>query len=205
MDDFAKYEQVHNKVRTSDEFVLDQFEFLTGSELLAKYHEPLVFLYEEIITTPSLVLLSGPSKKGKSWYILHIANELRKAGHRICYLSKEDNTRRLQSRYLTLGGIADDNIIFWAGLSNDKQLPKGKKAHIFLRAIKRKYDPKVIIIDTIAAIRDSNKKENYASAEEEFSALRKLSYELDIVIICVHHNRKATDMVVDVNDNVLAK
>ena len=94
MDDFAKYEQVHSEVRTSDEFVLDQFEFLTGSELLAKYHEPLVFLYEEIITTPSLVLLSGPSKKGKSWYILHIANEPQKARHQICYLSKEDNAKR---------------------------------------------------------------------------------------------------------------
>ena len=44
MDDFVKYEQVHNKVRTSDKFVLDQFEFLTGSELLAKYHKPLVLL-----------------------------------------------------------------------------------------------------------------------------------------------------------------
>ena len=85
MDDFPKHEQVHNQVRNIDEFVLDQFEFLTGSELLAKYHEPLVFLYEEIITTPSLVLLSGPSKKRKSWYILHIANELQKAEHQICY------------------------------------------------------------------------------------------------------------------------
>ena len=43
---------------------------------------------------------------------------------------------------------------------------KGRKAHIFLRTIKRKYDPKVIIIDTVEAIRDSNKKEKYASAEE---------------------------------------
>ena len=104
---------------------------------------------------------------------------------------------------MTLGRIADDNIIFWAGLSNDKQLLKGKKAHIFLRTIKGKYDPKIIIIDTVAAIRDSNKKENYASAEEEFSALRKLFYHSDIVIICVYQNKKAIDMVVDVNGNVL--
>ena len=44
MDDFPKHEQVHNQVSTIDEFVLDQFEFLTGSELLAKYHKPLVLL-----------------------------------------------------------------------------------------------------------------------------------------------------------------
>ena len=41
---------------------------------------------------------------------------------------------------------------------------KGRKAHIFLRTIKKNL--KVIIIDTVEAIRDSNKKEKYASAEE---------------------------------------
>ena len=76
-------------------------------------------------------------------------------------------------------------------------------AHDFIRAIAAKYEPKMIIIDTVQAIRSADKKEDYASVEEEFLALRHLAHELDIVVICVHHAKKVPDYAITPIDSIL--
>ena len=196
-------EQVHNPVHRGNQFTLDSFSFLTASELLAETYEPLVFLYEEIIPTPNLVLLAGPPKIGKSWYAMHIMQEVRKNGHRVVLLANEDSNRRLQNRYKKILPFEDNGVFFFGGLSNQTAIPKGKMAHDFIRAIAAKYEPKMIIIDTVQAIRSADKKEDYASVEEEFLALRHLAHERDIVVICVHHAKKVPDYAITPIDSIL--
>ena len=49
-------------------------------------------------------------------------------------------------------------------------------------------------MDTVANIRErSGREKNYDVVEVEFAALRKLSHELKIAIVAVHHNRKRTE------------
>ena len=62
---------------------------------------------------------------------------------------------------------------------------------------------KCIIIDTIQSIRDPNLKQDYASVEAEFSAIRKLSHELNTTIIGVHHTKKKTDYETTPIDSIL--
>ena len=82
-------------------------------------------------------------------------------------------------------------------------MPKGKKAHDFIRKIYAKFNPSLIIIDTLEGIRDTNGKDNYSLSVKEFTDLRRLAHQLDIVILCVHHTRKKTDYEVEPLDSIL--
>lgn len=186
-----------------NEFTLEGYEFLTGSELASETYEPIEYLYPDIIPTPNLVLLAGAPKLGKSWFAFLLIDKLTEKNHRVVYLANEDSNERLQKRYTEVVDFPSDKILFLGGLSNDKKIPKGKNAHLFIRAIKQKHDPKVIIIDTMAAIRSANQKDNYNSIEDEFSAFRHLAHELDITIICVHHTKKKTDYEIEPLDSIL--
>ena len=84
-------------------------------------------------------------------------------------MGNEDNYRRLQNRYKAIALLPDDNVIFYAGLSNDEPIPKGKKAYDFIRDISATSNPRLILIDTLEAIKDTNGKENYSLSVKEFS------------------------------------
>ena len=174
--------------------ILEGFSFVTSSELIAKSFDPLRFLIPDILPIPNLVLLAGAPKAGKSWYALGLAQQLSEAGHHVVYLGNEDNEPRLKARFAAISSFPNDRVIFFAGLSNDKPLPKGRDALAFLRGIKAKFpNVQCVIIDTIQGIRISTDKQDYGAIEHEFSQLRKLAHELNITIIAVHHTKKKTD------------
>jgi uncharacterized membrane protein len=81
------------------------------------------------------------------------------------------------------------------GLSSENPLPRGDRALEFIQHLKRKY-PNVgcVFIDTVAGIRErTGKDKGYETTEAEFGALRKLSHELKIAVVAVHHNKKVTE------------
>lgn len=177
---------------------LDGYNILSIEELSRKEFEPINWLIEPLLPCPSLTMLAGPPKVGKSWLCLFLALEVALRGHEVLYIANEDNERRLMSRVVDVSPFPPDGVHFLAGISNTRVLPKGEFAHDFIRAIKNHY-PKVkcLVVDTLAAIRAEppakTKKDDYALSEEEFSALRKLAHELELAVILVHHTRKATD------------
>ena len=83
-------------------------------------------------------------------------------------MGNEDNYRRLQNRYKANPVLPDDNVIFYAGLSNDEPIPKFNKAYDFIRDISATFNSRLIIIDTLEAMRDTNGKENYSLSVKEF-------------------------------------
>ena len=195
--------KVHNQVHKECASLLEGFDFLNGYELLNQTYEPVEFIYQKIIPIPNLVMLAGPPKVGKSFYALEILRAIRTRGLKAVYLANEDSNRRLKERYFTLAPTPDEGLIFFGGLSNNRPIPKGTTALSFLRAVVNKFEAKVLVIDTIQAIRITDKKENYSNAEEEFSALRHLAHDLKITIICVHHTKKKTDFEIDPIDSIL--
>lgn len=175
---------------------LDGFAFTTVGGLFEKQFEETIWLVPDLLPTPNLTIVAGPPKVGKSWYVGLLAISIARSGHEVIYIANEDTEKRLQTRFKSLD--ACDGIYFISGLDSEKPLPKGPAAHAFIRALKERL-PKTacVIVDTLAAIRTAaparTKKDDYALAEEEFGALRKLAHELDLAIIVVHHTRKVTD------------
>lgn len=177
---------------------LEGFHIVSAGELAAATFAPIEWLLEPLLPKPSLTMLAGPPKVGKSWLCLFFALQIANQGHEVFYLANEDNERRLQSRLRAVSLFPPDGIHFIAGLSADRPVPKGQAAHDFIRALKQRYPTmKCLIIDTLASVRSEppakSKKDDYTLSEEEFSSLRRLAHDLELAIILVHHTRKATD------------
>lgn len=163
-----------------------------GVELSERDFPMQVWLKDNLLPIPNFALIAGPPKAGKSWYVLGLADELTSKGHQVIYIANEDNERRLKQRYAKICDFPSPNLIFISGLSSEKPLPRGAAALRFISALKKQYpDLKCVIIDTLQAIREPSRKENYANVETEFAAIRKLAHELNITVIGVHHTKKA--------------
>ena len=163
-----------------------------GVELSERDFPMQVWLKDNLLPIPNFALIAGPPKAGKSWYVLGLADELTSKGHKVIYIANEDNERRLKQRYAKICDFPSPNLIFISGLSSEKPLPRGAAALRFISALKKQYpDLKCVIIDTLQAIREPSRKENYANVETEFAAIRKLAHELNITVIGVHHTKKA--------------
>ena len=177
---------------------LSGLNILSVDELTSKTFPPIKWLVEPLLPQPSLTMIAGPPKVGKSWLCLLFALHLAKHQHQIVYVANEDNERRLQSRLLSVDLFPPEGIFFIAGLSNEVQIPKGQASHAFIRALAAKYpNLTCIVIDTFASIRAEtprgNKKDEYTLLHDEISALRRITYETGVSIILVHHTRKASD------------
>ena len=177
---------------------LDGFNLISIGDLSSKEFTPIDWLLEPFLPRPSLTLIAGPPKVGKSWLCLFFALQIASDENEVIYLANEDNERRLKDRINSICPFPPDGLHFIAGLSAEKVVPKGDAAHDFLRAlVSRRPATKCVIVDTLAAIRaDISQKRNrdeYSLSEEEFSNLRKLAHELGITLILVHHTRKANE------------
>jgi RecA-family ATPase len=154
------------------------------------------------IFVEGLTLFAGKPKIGKSWLLLHAAIAVARSGFTlgelhciegdVLYCALEDNQRRLQSRITKLLGISQP----WpARLFYYCELPRLTEGGLdAIRAwIKSKPHPRLVIIDTLAMVRSSRKREetNYESDYMAVLELRALANEFGIAIVLVHHLRKA--------------
>jgi DNA-binding transcriptional ArsR family regulator len=154
------------------------------------------------IFVEGLTLLAGKPKVGKSWLLLHAAIAVAKGGFTlgdlhciegdVLYCALEDNQRRLQSRMTKLMGISQK----WpARLFYHCELPRLTEGGLdAIRAwIVSKPNPRLVIIDTLAMVRATRKREetNYESDYMAVLELRALANEFGIAIVLVHHLRKA--------------
>ena len=177
---------------------LSGLNILSVDELNSKTFPPIKWLVEPLLPQPSLTMIAGPPKVGKSWLCLLFALHLAKNKHQIVYVANEDNERRLQNRLKGVCLFPPEGIFFIAGLSNEAQIPKGQRSHGFIRALKAKYpNLTCIVIDVFASIRGEpprgNKRDEYTLLHDEISALRSITYETGISIILVHHTYTASD------------
>ena len=177
---------------------LDGFNLISIGDLSTKEFAPIDWLLEPFLPRPSLTLIAGPPKVGKSWLCLFFALQIASHENEVIYLANEDNERRLKDRINSICLFPPDGLHFIAGLSAEKVVPKGDAAHDFLRAlVSRRPATKCVIVDTLAAIRadvtQKRSRDEYSLSEEEFSNLRKLAHELGITLILVHHTRKANE------------
>ena len=176
---------------------LDGFNLISIGDLSSKEFTPIDWLLEPFLPRPSLTLIAGSPKVGKSWLCLFFALQIASEENEVIYLANEDNERRLKDRINSICPFPPDGLHFIAGLSAEKVVPKGDAAHVLRALVSRRPATKCVIVDTLAAIRadisQKRTRDEYSLSEEEFSNLRKLAHELGITLILVHHTRKANE------------
>jgi len=190
----TEFEKNLQKPRLLD-LELQAFNIISAEELAQKKFDPIEFLVPDLLPAVGLTMLSGAPKVGKSYFCLKLISQFQ-SSCAVLYLANEDNERRLQKRNSQIFPFGPPpNLMLLPGLSSETPLPRGEAALRFIQQIKQKY-PNVgcVFVDTVAGIRErSGQEKNYDTTEAEFSALRKLSHELEIAVVAVHHNRKRTE------------
>jgi hypothetical protein len=148
-----------------------------------------------------LTLFAGKPKLGKSWLMLHIAIAVARGGQTlgdiqcvqgdVLYCALEDNGRRLQRRMVKLLPASQP----WPHrLQFITEMPRLKDGGIetVRRWIKSGESPRLIVIDTLARVRDpkGHDKSDYEADYAAVSELKTLADKHGIAIVLVHHQRK---------------
>lgn len=189
-----------------------------GAKILVNMIFPDIKFVVPDIIVEGLTLLAGKPKIGKSWMLLDMAIAAASGGYTlgdkmvgtvkadgeraplngikceqgdVLYCALEDNERRLKSRLLKLlqGRPTPARLDFITELPRLK-LGGLKRIREWIAA---KEKPRLVIIDTLAMVKEPAKRTqtayeaDYASVVE----LRQLAAEYGVAVIIVHHLRKA--------------
>ena len=174
--------------------------FYTAAQLSRHEMAPVPWIVEQFISE-GLTLLVGKPKVGKSWMVLHLCLTLASGGLlfgkyrttkcQVLYLALEDGPRRLKSRMHHLSDSDYPEDLFFMN-----KLPHAdNKLNLeFIEDFLDEYpDCKVVVIDTLAKIRPSDRKSGsniYQQDSEFLGPLQRLALSMHVAIILVHHDRK---------------
>lgn len=172
---------------------------LTASELIKKNYPSTKWIVEDMIPT-GVSLLVGAPKIGKSWLIMDLCIAIAAGGRalgniqvdqgKVLYIALEDNFRRLQSRLIKRlqGSAASEDLHF---ITQWPRIDSGCVDEL-KGWIKKHPEVRLIVIDTLAAIRPLPKKNEaiYISDYAVGAALLPIAAEFDIAIVLVHHTKK---------------
>jgi hypothetical protein len=154
------------------------------------------------VVVEGLTLFAGKPKIGKSWFLLHASVAVARGGFTlgetrctegdVLYCALEDNERRLQSRLTKILGISQAWPARWNYICEMPRLAHGG-LNMIREWIASKSHPRLIVIDTLAMVREPPKgnQTNYADDYAAALELRKLANEFGVAIVLVHHLRKA--------------
>jgi hypothetical protein len=172
----------------------------TAAALQSQTFPPVSYIVPGLLPE-GLTLLAGKPKIGKSWLALDVC--LGVAGARPClggreappsgdvlYLALEDNPRRLQRRMDRLLKTFSDQWPARLTFSTSwLRLDEGGVEHIsqWMASVR---EPRLIVIDTLAAVRPLRKTSGYTEDYEALSSLHHLANERAISILVLHHQRK---------------
>ena len=175
-------------------------DLVSAPALAARAFPPIVWLVPGTMVE-GLSLLVGRPKLGKSWFILDLCIAI--ASERGCfmvsvepgtrgdvlYLALEDNLRRLQRRLKKLcpTGVTPERLEFHT------EWPRSDQGGIeALREWTAEHpNAKMVVIDTLAAIRPLGGNDGYGKDYAAIAAIQKLSMETGVSIVVLHHDRKA--------------
>jgi DNA-binding transcriptional ArsR family regulator len=171
----------------------------TADEIAGMAFAPIKYVVPTLLVE-GLTLFAGKPKIGKSWLVLHAALAVARGGFTlgelhciegdVLYCALEDGLRRLQSRMTKLGVRQGTKRLTFCyemprllagGLAVIREWISGHPA------------ARLIIIDTLAMVREGKKREEstYDSDYQAMLELRKLATEFGLAIVVIHHLRKA--------------
>lgn len=172
-------------------------ESCTHDELLDMDFPPVPWLVRDLIPDEGMTFLGGKKKLGKSWLALQIAQAIA-AGvpvlgretvqGSVIYICLEDGRRRVKSRLVkqhTTRGLPITYCTRFPPLDGDGM----GTLHDLLGALQ----PKLVIIDTLAAAKTSKTEENAAGAMADIgNYLRETGQYFKCGLLVTHHHGKMT-------------
>ena len=175
----------------------NQLKVIDGETLVDMRLPPTRFCVSTLLPQ-GVTILGGAPKVGKSWLVLDLCVRVAKgepiwnlptAQGTTLYLCLEDTERRVQERLL---GITDDvpaNAFFSVAA---KTLADGLAEQI-RQFVSEHPDTVLVAVDTFQMVRGSDSDPSYANDYQEIQQLKKLTDELSISLLLVHHLRKQGD------------
>ena len=182
-------------------YLLNKLDTIDAEELMATPYAPKNFIVADMLPE-GLTLLCGPSKIGKSWFVLQlclcVALGKMFLGHNISssdvlYLALEDTFARVKDRVARLTEECPTNLRFAVqagtlGGELEEQLVNHKTQYP---------DTKLVVIDTLQKVRGACDPKagspTYGKDYADIGSLKKLADDLGIAIVLVHHLRKTQD------------
>ena len=171
---------------------------ISHADLLKKELAPLENLVDDLITTPSLVVLASRKKLGKTWLCLQLVQSVAAGAPFLglstkqtscLYLALEDGERRLKERLLKQHSTSNLPITYITKLP-PLNTPEGLDMLTDMIQSKR---PGLVIIDSLAAAKDRKAKENEADTMGDLcNGLHGLALASNTVILIVAHHGKAS-------------
>jgi RecA-family ATPase len=176
------------------------FDLINAAALLEQEFEPLQFAVEKILPH-GLFILAGSGKIGKSWLALDMCTAVSSGGSlwdfhaeqgAVLYLALEDNQARLQGRLNKIEAEKTDikrlHLVTAAFGINSGLI---EQTHNHLAAYP---DTKLIIIDTLERIRDTEQdKSMYSCDYRDMNTLRSITDAHKLTLLLIHHTRKMYD------------
>ncbi len=170
---------------------------IDGIEITDVRYKRSAFLVDGFLK-PGLSVLAGAPKIGKSWMVLQLCLSVAKGEpfmgmntrkSTVLYIDLEDSEQRMQDRILRSAEESSDQLKITFACS---QLGEGIADEI--RNFKEDYpETRLVVIDTFQKIRMPVSQSSYAIDYAEISHLKRVSDELNICILLVHHTRKMGD------------
>ena len=157
-----------------------------------------------------LTIIAGAPKSCKSWLMLRLALSVSLGepflGHDVkkcdvAYYALEDTDARLKSRLLDIGTAPPPGLIYATSVKD----PCNDFISDLERCLDSNPEVRLVIVDTLQKIRNSNPTSNanqYACEYEELARLKEIADHRRIAIVFVHHTRKKHDST-DGNNDVL--
>lgn len=177
-----------------------EFTIIDGNTLMAQEFEPLEFAVDKILPH-GVFILAGSGKIGKSWLSLDICVSVATGGKlwefpseqgTALYLALEDNHRRLKDRLEKIDAKTLD-ISKLKLTTSSFGITGGliKQTNNFLA---KNPDTKLIIIDTLERVRDTETDKNIYSCDyRDMTLLREITDKHKLTLLLIHHTRKMSD------------
>lgn len=190
----------------ADDAGTPEMSLWSAGDLLKAEFPDLVWIADGLLGA-GLYILAGRPKLGKSWLALQLAISVATGGvlfgqtltpRRVLYLGLEDSERRLQSRIQTLQCPSNGQLDFitsWSQLVDDG-LDK-------LIALLETGGYELVIIDTLARIARTRRKEQETIIAERIDMLQRWAGEHNVAVLFVHHHRKSGASISDLVDDVM--
>lgn len=186
----------NNTKPTETSAMMGGLEVLSMTELYDSSFEPQVPVVDGLLNSGTYIFAGAP-KVGKSFFMAQLAYHVAmgiplwdypvRQGS-VLYLALEDDYARLQQRLAMMFGDESTDKLYLAVKSKTIKDGLAEQMECFVKEHK---DARLIIIDTLQRIRESDgDKMSYGSDYDNMTPLKEFSDKTGVAIIVVHHTRK---------------
>lgn len=186
----------NNTKPTETSAMMGGLEVLSMTELYDSSFEPRVPVVDGLLNSDTYIFAGAP-KVGKSFFMAQLAYHVAmgiplwdypvRQGS-VLYLALEDDYARLQQRLAMMFGDESTDKLYLAVKSKTIKDGLAEQMECFVKEHK---DARLIIIDTLQRIRESDgDKMSYGSDYDNMTPLKEFSDKTGVAIIVVHHTRK---------------